>query len=70
MKLGALTLGAYRLMIIISFWSISPFISMVCPSNMIKTQIFQVLCDTKGLVIKRKLGKLKNIIMEHNFHSE
>jgi hypothetical protein len=30
--LGALTLGAYRLMIIISFWSISPFISMECPS--------------------------------------
>jgi hypothetical protein len=32
MKLGALTLGAYRLMIIISFWSISPFISMEGPS--------------------------------------
>jgi hypothetical protein len=32
MKLGALTLGAYRLIIIISFWSISPFISMECPS--------------------------------------
>jgi hypothetical protein len=32
MKLGALTLDAYRLMIIISFWSISPFISMECPS--------------------------------------
>jgi hypothetical protein len=31
MKLGALTLGAYRL-IIISFWSISPFISVECPS--------------------------------------
>jgi hypothetical protein len=31
MKLGALTLGAYRL-IIISFWSISPFVSMECPS--------------------------------------
>jgi hypothetical protein len=31
-KLGALTLGAYRLIIIISFWSISPFISMECPS--------------------------------------
>jgi hypothetical protein len=29
MKSGALTLGAYRLIIIISFWSISPFISMV-----------------------------------------
>jgi hypothetical protein len=32
MKLGALTLGAYMLMIIISFWSISPFISMEYPS--------------------------------------
>jgi hypothetical protein len=32
MKLSALTLGAYRLMIIISFWSMSPFISMECPS--------------------------------------
>jgi hypothetical protein len=28
MKLGALTLGAYRLIIIISFWCVSPFISM------------------------------------------
>jgi hypothetical protein len=32
MKLGALTLGTYRLIIIISFWCISPFISMKCPS--------------------------------------
>jgi hypothetical protein len=31
-KLGALTLGAYRLITIISFWSISPFITMKCPS--------------------------------------
>jgi hypothetical protein len=31
MKLDALMLGAYRF-IIISFWSISPFISMECPS--------------------------------------
>jgi uncharacterized membrane protein len=30
--MGALTLGAYRLIIVISFWSISPFISMECPS--------------------------------------
>jgi hypothetical protein len=30
MKLGALTLGAYRLIIFISFWCISPFISMEC----------------------------------------
>jgi hypothetical protein len=32
MKLGALTLGTYRLIIVISFWCISPFISMVCLS--------------------------------------
>jgi hypothetical protein len=32
MKLGALTLGAHRLITVISFWSISPFISMECPS--------------------------------------
>jgi hypothetical protein len=28
MKLGALTLGAYRLIIVISLWYVSPFISM------------------------------------------
>jgi hypothetical protein len=32
MKSGALTLGAYRLIVIISFWPISSFISMECPS--------------------------------------
>jgi hypothetical protein len=32
MKLGALTLSSYRLIIVISFWCISPFISMECPS--------------------------------------
>jgi hypothetical protein len=32
MKLSALKLGAYRLIIVISFWCISPFISMECPS--------------------------------------
>jgi hypothetical protein len=32
MKFGALTLGAYRLTIVFSFWCISPFISMECPS--------------------------------------
>jgi hypothetical protein len=31
MKLGALMLGAYMLIIIISFWCISPFISKACP---------------------------------------
>jgi hypothetical protein len=32
MKLGALMLSAYKLIIVISFWCISPFISMECPS--------------------------------------
>jgi hypothetical protein len=32
MKLGALTLGAYRLIIVISFWCIPSFISVECPS--------------------------------------
>jgi hypothetical protein len=32
MKLGALMLGAYRLIIVISFWCISPFISTESPS--------------------------------------
>jgi hypothetical protein len=32
MKLGALMYGTYRLIIVISFWCTSPFISMKCPS--------------------------------------
>jgi hypothetical protein len=32
MKLSVLTLGAYRLIIVISFWCISPFINIECPS--------------------------------------
>jgi hypothetical protein len=32
MKLGALRLGTNRLIIVISFWCISPFLSMKCPS--------------------------------------
>jgi hypothetical protein len=32
MKLGVLMLGACRLVIVISFWCISPFIRMECPS--------------------------------------
>jgi hypothetical protein len=31
-KLGALTLGSYGLIIVISFWCISPFVSMKCAS--------------------------------------
>jgi hypothetical protein len=32
MKLGALTLVAYGLIIVISFWCSSPFVSVKCPS--------------------------------------
>jgi hypothetical protein len=32
MKLGALTFGAHRLIIVIFFWCIAPFISINCPS--------------------------------------
>jgi hypothetical protein len=32
MKLGALTLGTYKLIFVISFWCISPFIIMGYPS--------------------------------------
>jgi hypothetical protein len=47
MKLGALTLGAYRLMIIISFWCISPFISMECPplSHLINVDLKSTLFE-------------------------
>jgi hypothetical protein len=31
MKLGALTLGAFRLIIVICYWCISPIINMKCP---------------------------------------
>jgi hypothetical protein len=31
-KLGALTLSVYRLIIVISFWCVSPFINIECPS--------------------------------------
>jgi hypothetical protein len=48
MKLGALTLGAYRLIIIISFWPISPSINMECPSlsRLINVGLKSTLSDT------------------------
>jgi hypothetical protein len=39
MKLGALMLGAYRLIIAISCWCISLFISMNCPSLFCLTNV-------------------------------
>jgi hypothetical protein len=45
MKLGALILGPYKLIIVISFWSISPFISMECPflSHLINVSLMSTL---------------------------
>jgi hypothetical protein len=47
MKLGALTLGAHRLIIVISFWCIAPFISRNCPSSpcLIKVGLKSALSD-------------------------
>jgi hypothetical protein len=47
MKLGALMLGAYRLLIVISFWCISPFISMECPSlsHLINVSLKSILSE-------------------------
>jgi hypothetical protein len=47
MKLGAFMLGAYRLIIVISFWSLSPFISMECPSlsHLIKVGLKSTLSE-------------------------
>jgi hypothetical protein len=47
MKLGVLTLGAYRLIIVISFWCISPFISMECPflSHLINVSLKSTLSE-------------------------
>jgi hypothetical protein len=47
MKLSTLTLGAYRLIIIVSFWYISPFISMKSPSSsfLINLGLKSTLCE-------------------------
>jgi hypothetical protein len=47
MKLGALTLGAYRLIIVISFWCVSPFNSMECPylSHLINLSLKSTLSE-------------------------
>jgi hypothetical protein len=46
MKLGILTLGAYGLIIVISFWCSSPFISMKCPSlsHLVNVRLKSTLC--------------------------
>jgi hypothetical protein len=47
MKLGALTLGAYKLIIVISFWCISPFIHMEYPSlsHLISVSLKSILSE-------------------------
>jgi hypothetical protein len=47
-KLGALKLGAYRLIIVNSFWCISSFISMECPS----------LCHLINVILKSTLSEI------------
>jgi hypothetical protein len=49
MKLGTLMLGAYRLIIVISFWCISPFISMESPSlsRLINVSLKSTLSEIK-----------------------
>jgi hypothetical protein len=48
MKLGALMLGACKLIIVISFWCISHFISVECPSlsHLIDVSLKSILADT------------------------
>jgi hypothetical protein len=48
MKLGALTLGACRLIIVISFWCISPFSSIEYPllSCLMNVNLKSILSDT------------------------
>jgi hypothetical protein len=47
LKLSVLTLGAYRLIMIISFWCIAPFIGMKCPSlsHLINVSLKSTLAD-------------------------
>jgi hypothetical protein len=48
MKSGALMLGAYRLITAISFWCISPFISMECSlSHLINVSLKSTLSEIR-----------------------
>jgi hypothetical protein len=44
LKLGALMLSACRLIIVISFWCVLPFISMECPSLSRLINVWSLLC--------------------------
>jgi hypothetical protein len=60
MKLGTLTSGAYRLIIVISFWSLSPFISMECPSlsHLINVSLKSTLSETSNATLTCFRGPL------------
>jgi hypothetical protein len=63
MTLSVLTFSAYRLIVVISFWSISPFISMECPflSHLInvglKSTLFKISIATPACFGGHWLGK-------------
>jgi hypothetical protein len=67
MKLGALMLGAYRLIIVTSFWYISPFISMEYPylSHLINVSLKFTLSE---ISISTPACGLVNILLA--FHSQ
>jgi hypothetical protein len=56
MKLGALTLDAYMLIIVISFWCISPFISIACPSlsHLINVSLMPALSEKEEKKSERR----------------
>jgi hypothetical protein len=60
MKLGALMLGAYKLIIVISFWCISPFISMECPflSHFINVSLKPTLSEISIATLACFLGAI------------
>jgi hypothetical protein len=70
MKLGALTLGAYRLIIIISFWCIFPFISIECPlSRLINVSLKSTLSEISIVTLACLWGPLAWYIFFPAFHS-
>jgi len=72
MKLGALTLGAYRLIIAISSWCISPFISMECPSlsHLIKVGLKSTLSEVSIATPACFSGTIGLVNLLPAFHSQ
>jgi hypothetical protein len=68
MKLGKLTLSAYRLITVISLWSISPFISMQCPlSHLINVGLKSTLSEI-SIVIPACSGAIGLVNLLPAFH--